>query len=272
MINFVSPSGSTSDALAFIQITTVKTQPVKFAFRALTGRKVVIRKPRVSHCPLLFLCKRGRFWIECDSNPHLLTPHNLLITPANARIGIETEENANADLTVLEFTASMSFLNPLMHHGCFFSKSATAIEPLLRRLEESSDCQTVYNDGLLLMILRDLEIQAEEKMRCNQTIAYIRRHIADPPSSVTVGYGVRYSPDHLTKLLQKNLGISLSALIARERIKIIKSYLRLTDYPLERIAVLLAFHSQNHMIKFFKYHTGTTPANYRKKYKSDQII
>lgn len=75
---------------------------------------------------------------------------------------------------------------------------------------------------------------------------------------------VHLSPNYLSGLFKKEVGLTLSEYIQRERIGEAKKLLALTDYPVADIAAWLSFHDQSYFIKVFKKWGGTTPRAYRR--------
>ncbi|CDN40986.1 helix-turn-helix domain-containing protein [Paenibacillus sp. P22] len=75
---------------------------------------------------------------------------------------------------------------------------------------------------------------------------------------------VHLSPNYLSGLFKKEVGLTLSEYIQRERIGEAKKLLALTDYPVADIAAWLSFHDQSYFIKVFKKWEGTTPRAYRR--------
>ena len=97
---------------------------------------------------------------------------------------------------------------------------------------------------------------------------YIRIRV-DDGTDVTIDdlvaqYG--YSSDHLARLYKREFGYSLKSGIVKLKLNRIKSLLSSTNYSIVEIAQQCGFEDDNSFIKFFKYHTNTTPSNYRNKY------
>ena len=58
----------------------------------------------------------------------------------------------------------------------------------------------------------------------------------------------------------------LKAYITRRQVEYARNLLSTTLYTVGQIAAMLSFKSENHFIKFFKYHTKMTPSEYRNSY------
>lgn len=75
-----------------------------------------------------------------------------------------------------------------------------------------------------------------------------------------------YSMEHLSRLVKKHTGMSLHALINDMRVKLVKTYLCNTNFTVKQIASTLNFEDENNFVKFFKYHVGESPSDYRKRH------
>jgi YesN/AraC family two-component response regulator len=75
-----------------------------------------------------------------------------------------------------------------------------------------------------------------------------------------------YNPDYISRIIKKEFGVDAKSLIIKQRLEFVQSLLINTDYSLKEITESAGFENQNYFIKFFKYHAGTTPSKFRKKY------
>jgi AraC-like DNA-binding protein len=75
----------------------------------------------------------------------------------------------------------------------------------------------------------------------------------------------KLSPNHLTALFARDLGVSPHQYLLRERIQRAKEILRGTDAPITDIALELGFSSSQHFAKIFKQAAGTTALRYRRR-------
>ena len=265
-----------SFSMALRHVTLFRTQPIRFAFRAPTGKQVPIRQKSASPFHTLLFGQRGHFRVHQNDRAFPLAPHSLLLIKANLPFAITSEEHANASLLAVEFeTRPENFRFDITKNGFFFLENAKVLAHVFEELQSLSDHRYAYGEALLLTLLEHLCRAGREKDHpqtlYRHALAYIRRHDADPPTSALIAFGTHYSPDHLSRLLKVSHGLSLSALIKRERLEILKNYLRFTSYTVERIAKILAFSSSAAMLAFFKYHTDMTPNEYRKHIRQNEL-
>lgn len=107
----------------------------------------------------------------------------------------------------------------------------------------------------------------EQKNKFAYEIAeFIRIHRDKPLSVQTVAQRFGYTPDHLARLLKKEFGKDTQSLILQRRLEYLESLLVNTDYSIKEIAETTGFDNANCFVKFFKYHTNTTPTAFRHRY------
>lgn len=106
-------------------------------------------------------------------------------------------------------------------------------------------------------------IDQQRNKLCYDITEFIRINISNPPEIHEIAQHFSYSADHLSRLFYKCFHIPLKQYISRERLAYIQSYLSTTNYSIKQIAELCHFENENLLIKFFKYHTQTTPTQFR---------
>ena len=77
-----------------------------------------------------------------------------------------------------------------------------------------------------------------------------------------------YSEDYISRLLRAKCGHSLKSLISYYRVTYIKRLLLETEHTLAEVADLSGFSDYKLFLKFFKYHEGMTPTEFREVYYS----
>lgn len=129
---------------------------------------------------------------------------------------------------------------------------------LLKKNRSLIEC----NMTAMLLELNETSDALQNKL-CYDITEYIRIHLADPPDIPTIASHFQYCPDYLSKLFVKYYHMPLKKYISLERVAFIKSYLSTTNYSIKQMANLCNFESENLLVKFFKYHTNTTPSEFR---------
>ncbi|MRD38251.1 helix-turn-helix domain-containing protein [Bacillus thuringiensis] len=95
---------------------------------------------------------------------------------------------------------------------------------------------------------------------------YISKNIYNKITLSIVAKNIKLNASYLSNLFKKEVGISLSEHIQKERVEEAKKLLTLTTYTLVDICTWLNFNDQSYFTKVFKKFTSMTPKQYREKY------
>ncbi len=112
-------------------------------------------------------------------------------------------------------------------------------------------------------ILKKSEILSKPVVLC---IDYIYSHLHTRITIAQLAEYTKLSPNYLSKLFSKEMGIPVSAYITMQKIEKAKNLLSYSDYSLVDIANYLAFSSQSHFVQVFQKYAGITPHKYRDKH------
>ena len=140
-----------------------------------------------------------------------------------------------------------------------------------RVMKDMMQCQQKGMPTVAELILGRLLLEStspvERKNKTAHEIAeYIRIHASHPLSVTEVASRFGYAPDHLSRILRTEFGMSAKALIVEKRLSYIESLLLNTNEPVKEIAYLCGFEDENIFIKFFKYHKHQTPTEFRNEF------
>lgn len=102
--------------------------------------------------------------------------------------------------------------------------------------------------------------------RAYEIAEFIRINAHRPLTVLDVARHFGYSADHLSKLLKREFGYDAKTAIIKRRAEHIESLLLNTDYSVKEIALQCGFDDENKFVKFFKYHEGITPTQFRNRF------
>lgn len=109
---------------------------------------------------------------------------------------------------------------------------------------------------------RYLSVQIKEWINLN-----IEKNIS--VSSVAKHFG--YHENHICRLFKSAYGTGVKSYIIKMKLENAKNLLSATMYSVKQISDILSFKSENHFIKFFKYHIRITPSEYRNTFVNTHI-
>lgn len=145
--------------------------------------------------------------------------------------------------------------------------SQTNESPLNRSIFEHA--VLLYHLKVAQMIFAEMEKQQKKglisrsSLLCNQFTQLLTQHIEEEHEVLFYADKLNITPHYLTKITHKYIGFAANKVITNELITQASLLLRNPDYTLQQIADRLHFCDQSSFGKFFKKHTGKTPATYR---------
>ncbi len=132
----------------------------------------------------------------------------------------------------------------------------------------------VLAELLLAQIIEQNKIcESENKTRKIVSDAYemIRLNSSAKLKAADIAQFYGYNVNHMSRLMKKEYGRGVKALIDEFIIKRAKSYLANSNYSIKEISALLKFENENSFVKFYKYHEDETPTQYRNEFSTIRI-
>lgn len=139
----------------------------------------------------------------------------------------------------------------------------------VEHMEELTKIQDVIDlSNKMLLDFADNVQAANNHPKYSKHIIYcqnfIFNQIYEDISLVQLSQAVKLSPNYLSELFSKEVGITISEYIQKERVKEAQKLLVLTNKSLSEICELLNFGAQSYFSTIFKKYTEFTPKEYRK--------
>ena len=149
---------------------------------------------------------------------------------------------------------------------------AAQSKTLSDRLIEGNILETVV---LLWRLCGMKETQAPERETGEDArVAIARQYISDNivqfPAVQDVAVYCHLSVRQLSRLFERDVGISLAEFIQLQRVRYAQELLRGNELSLRQISEHLNFSSECYFSSFFKKHAGMTPGKYRQMYTNKQ--
>lgn len=143
-------------------------------------------------------------------------------------------------------------------------------------INKNTDQETIDREGPILLLrlvkkIRD-ELQKREESAAKTPARKIREMIDNLPNgNITleqISEEFHFSKRHLARIFKEEYNISIYDYILNRKIAIAQSLLKKTSLSVSEIADQLHFCTATYFTEFFRKHTGLTPLQFRKKYKS----
>ena len=120
---------------------------------------------------------------------------------------------------------------------------------------------------LILKIAESIDENALPARMVDALDGYIRENCSEEISNTEIGAIFGYHPFYVSKLLKERKGQTLRQYIMAYRLKLARRMLEFTDKSTAEIAEEAGFTDASYFAKTFKNAFGTTPKDYRNKFK-----
>lgn len=125
-------------------------------------------------------------------------------------------------------------------------------------------------DALLTVLLAEVGSQysesADEDASAAKICEWIRINSDRPLTAADVSERFGYSVDYTSRLLRVTTGMGLKAVISEYKMNLIKQLLLESERSLQEIAAKSGFSDYKLFLKYFRYHEGVTPSEFRSAY------
>lgn len=98
-----------------------------------------------------------------------------------------------------------------------------------------------------------------------KTIDYIEKSYADKVSLEEIAVKMKVSPEYISHLFTKEIGISFSDYLKKYRIDVAKRLMEKSNYKIYEIGERIGYKDPKYFYKMFKDVTGLSPKEYLKK-------
>jgi len=122
-------------------------------------------------------------------------------------------------------------------------------------------------DCLIRVLLHELAHIGEDEGRLISEIKeYIRYRKYSSPTVAEISEKFGYSPDYLTRLFKARCGVPLKKHLTEVKLLSIKRDLSDSEASLWELSARYGFSEYKYFLKYFRYHEGLTPSQYREAY------
>jgi YesN/AraC family two-component response regulator len=98
----------------------------------------------------------------------------------------------------------------------------------------------------------------------SKVVTYIHEHVTSKLTVIDLADIAHTSPDYLSKIFHKEIGMTISQYVKKEKIEMAKQFLKYDNMKITDIAILLEYCNPAYFSNVFKAETGQTPAEYRR--------
>ena len=188
----------------------------------------------------------------------------ILLTPGIEHGGIK-ESASHTAFYWLHFSTDDISMFPIPKLS---SPNATKAERAFKDIMQSSlRSDTHIAELILARFLLECGATVERKSKAAHEISeYVRINSSKALTVADVASRFGYAPDHVSRLLKNEFGRSAKVYITEKRLAYIESRLLNTNDTVKEVALHCGFEDENDFVKFFKYHEGVTPTQFRNEF------
>ena len=219
----------------------------------------------------LILVAEGEMWMREDGIDYPLSEGMILVLEPNKfREGYKVSEK-KVSFYWIHFDVpdpDLSMLNKTMKLS-----DPQSVEMLCRQMiyYEVKKFDRSVRNALLHVMLSELARQSADISKVDPLAArvheWMRINFDRIGSATEVAEHFGYNTDYMSRLYKKNYGVSIKKAIDENKMKRIKHYLLETDRTLREISEAVGMSDYKIFLKYFRYHEGVTPSEYRKLYR-----
>ena len=222
---------------------------------------------RIINSNEILLIIEGQVYINEDGQEYCLKPNDCLVLTAGRRhFGYAQSENVA--FYWVHWTGGPDIdKSKKIQRSLNSDNLALLFRQLMHYRAEGRGEESLHY--LTRLILIELFSQDEGKTQNNLTAniaawIYANRDIPQKTGDIAAHFG--YDGDYISRLFKKTYGKTLKAYIDGQKMQYIRQLLLATDQSLQQIAHNAGFSEYKYFLKFFTYHEGISPSNYRKAY------
>lgn len=196
----------------------------------------------------------------------------LLLVPPHTLISAK-EQSSTSTIWMITFECEdfMFFEIPSNHITAVASSTITSMFYQLNSHFVHNSKPQYYYDSMLMLILdevnRHLITDTNKRQIYDEVCQYISKHVGEELTVMKISDAMNFNKDYLGRIIRECSGSNIKQLIVEEKLNAAKNLLHMTNYPCEKIGTLIGISSANKFVKFFKYHTGESPSEYRKTHQ-----
>ncbi len=125
-------------------------------------------------------------------------------------------------------------------------------------------------DAKFYSLLSDLsgcpEAATDSNTPVKRIMEYVDSHVSEPLDASTLCAKFNYNTDYMSKIFRKNYGFSVKQYINTVKLQTARRLLSSSGMSVSRVGRAVGFDDVTLFYKYFRYHEGVTPSEYRKRF------
>ncbi len=216
----------------------------------------------------LFFVKSGKLRLWCTPGHVEINKGFALIFEPGTRIRSGFSPDTGVEFYEVSFDTNDAFFKTSSVCRAPDRESAEAILALIYKARFESFA-TLKKDALLYSLLCEIFASisvstSKEAELLEKTFTYIENNLTCDFDFDALAKYLECDRSHISRIFSKAAKKTLKAYVNERRVAACSDLLASSSYDINKIASLMGFEESNLFTKFFTYHTGTTPSDYRR--------
>ncbi len=217
-------------------------------------------------CFRLLFVSRGELKINIRQKTSRLNAGQAIIVGRNDRISAASSGDNGIELFEIGFLTGRDISAD--SGRALTPEAPEAVKAFIVQLFSESESvkaveARIFDTVLSLVTVSD---SLEEKQR--ETVRFIKsfvsEHISESIEVDDIAEAIGYNRSHISRVFSAAEGKSIKAYISEKKVAYAAALLEFSDFNVNTVAQMSGFAEPNHFTKFFSYHTGKTPSDFRR--------
>lgn len=216
----------------------------------------------------------GSAYITEENKEYILKKNDiLLLEPGKEHFGFKESDEFVSFFWIHYITENPEYKN--------FTKHITITDPYILKtlfsqslhISNTPSYSPVSRNLYMALIIEEILSHIKSSERTPNYLAsqikdYVKVNIENNPTVNEIAKHFGYHENHISRVFKSAYGTTLKKYIEGQILEYSRNLLHTTLYTVNQISRILSFKSENHFIKFFKYHTEMTPTEYRNSFSN----
>ncbi len=218
------------------------------------------------NCFRLFFVARGELKINVRQKTSRVKAGQAMIIDRNDRVSAASSGDDGIELYEIGF--QMERRIALDTKSVLTPEAPDAVCVMLTQLFDGAESvrvveNAIFDTALSLVIMTD-PLEAKQREVVDFIERYVEAHVAEVIEVDAIAEEMGYNRSHISRVFSAATGKSIKAYISEKKVGYAAALLEFSDFNVNTVAQMAGFTEPNHFTKFFSYHTGKTPSDYRR--------
>ena len=215
---------------------------------------------------LLFYVSAGSMTLTCEDREYTIGEGSFFLLDGNRRYRIGCDKALSAYQMTFACTESPFWetlaVRRVLPGSVMTSHRMVRLYHDFQRGRLTERCEVIFLE--ILMELSETDTDTSESGRLfHRFCQYCDTHLSEGLDAETVSEAMGCHKDHLNRVVKRFCGKTFRDYVAAVKLEAAETLLSQTGMSVAQIARDVGFSTTELFVKFFRYHTGTTPKRYR---------